>query len=131
MPDVYRKVNKWSAYIQETEDCFYTAGSDLAVDEAMVRFTGRSQETTTIPTKPDRLQGYCLRWLWHVHGKGPYGLVAQAWPAQGDDAGKRALLTPTQWVVTTLIGLLLAATYHVFLDNLFSSIRLFRALWKL
>ncbi|KZL63382.1 hypothetical protein CI238_13010 [Colletotrichum incanum] len=52
MPDVYRKVNEWSAYIQETGDSFYTAGSDLTVDEAMVRFTGRSQETTTIPTKP-------------------------------------------------------------------------------
>ncbi|KZL63507.1 pep1, partial [Colletotrichum incanum] len=35
MPDVYRKVNQWSAHIQETGDSFYTAGSDLTVDEAM------------------------------------------------------------------------------------------------
>ncbi|KAK1989719.1 hypothetical protein LX36DRAFT_546985, partial [Colletotrichum falcatum] len=78
MPDVYRKVNQWSAHIQETGDSLYTTGSDLTVDEAMVRFTGRSLETTTIPTKPIPTgykiwilaqSGYCIRWLWHVHGK--------------------------------------------------------------
>ncbi|KZL63383.1 hypothetical protein CI238_13016, partial [Colletotrichum incanum] len=52
MPDVYRKVNEWSAYIQETGDSFYTAGTDITVDEAMVRFTGRSFEIITVPTKP-------------------------------------------------------------------------------
>ncbi|KZL82807.1 hypothetical protein CI238_13145 [Colletotrichum incanum] len=136
MPDIYRKVNQWSAHIQETGDSFYTTGSDLTVNEAMVRFTGRSLETTTIPTKPIPTgykiwilaqSGYCIRWLWHVHRKGPYALVPQAQPAQ-PAAGKLALLTPTQQVVTTLISLLLAATYHVFLDNLFASIRLFRTL---
>ncbi|KZL88175.1 hypothetical protein CI238_13549, partial [Colletotrichum incanum] len=147
MPDVYRKVNQWSAHIQETGDSLYIPGSDLTVDEAMVRFTGRSLETTTIPTKPIPTgykiwilaqSGYCVRWLWHVHGKGPYALAPQAQPAQpsparstgpaGPAAGKLALLTPTQQVVTTLISLLPAATYHVFLDNLFASIRLFRTL---
>ncbi|KZL87254.1 tubulin beta [Colletotrichum incanum] len=127
-----------------------TTGSDLTVDEAMVRFEGRSLETTTIPTKPIPTgykiwilaqSGYCIRWLWHVHGKGPYALVPQAQPARrgrpaqsagpaGPATGKEALLTPTQQVVTTLISLLPAATYHVFLNNLFSSIRLFSALRK-
>ncbi|KAK2036885.1 hypothetical protein LZ31DRAFT_571145 [Colletotrichum somersetense] len=159
MPDVYRKVNQWSAHIQETGDFLYTTGSDLTVDEAMVRFTGRSLETTTIPTKPIPTgykiwilaqSGYCIRWLWHIHGKGPYALVPQAQPAQPartartartarsagragpaePAGGKLALLTPTQQVVTTLISLLPAATYHVFLDNLFASIRLFRTLRK-
>ncbi|KAK2005455.1 hypothetical protein LZ32DRAFT_504758, partial [Colletotrichum eremochloae] len=37
-------------------------------------------------------------------------------------------LTPTQRVVTTLVSLLPAVTYYVFLDNLFASIRLFRTL---
>ncbi|KAK7434448.1 AC transposable element-derived protein 4 [Colletotrichum acutatum] len=138
MPDVYRKVNQWSAHIQETGDSLYEPGSDLTVDEAMVRFTGRSLETTTIPTKPIPTgykiwilaqSGCCIRWLWHVHGKGPYALVPQARPA-GAAAGKLALLTPTQRVVTTLVSLLPAATYHVFLDNLFASIRLFRTLRK-
>ncbi|KZL86147.1 hypothetical protein CI238_13605, partial [Colletotrichum incanum] len=43
MPDVYQK---------ETGDSFYTAGTDLTVDKAMVRFTGRSLKTITVPTKP-------------------------------------------------------------------------------
>ncbi|KZL83344.1 hypothetical protein CI238_13105, partial [Colletotrichum incanum] len=76
--------------------------------------------------------GYCIRWLWHVHGKGPYALVPQAQSARParQTTGKLAQLTPTQQVVTTLISLLPAATYHVFLDNLFSSLRLFSTLQK-
>ncbi|KZL82901.1 hypothetical protein CI238_11996 [Colletotrichum incanum] len=137
MPDIYRKVNQWSVHIQETGDSFYILGSELAVDEDMVRFTGRSLETTTIPTKPTPTgfkiwilaqSGYCLRWLWHVHGKGPHGLVPQARPLPGSEAGPG--LIPTQRVVTTLVALLPAAIYHVFLDNLFASVRLFRALRK-
>ncbi|KAK0367484.1 hypothetical protein CLIM01_15159, partial [Colletotrichum limetticola] len=137
MPKVYQQVNEWSAHIQETGDRFYRAGSDLTVDEAMVRFTGRAVETTTIPTKPIPTgfkvwvlaqAGYSLRWLWHVHGDGPYGLVAQARPAAGDEEARRTALTPTQRVVTSLLSLLPLATYHVFLDNLFASVKLFRAL---
>jgi hypothetical protein len=37
-------------------------------------------------------------------------------------------LTPTQRVVTTLLTLLPLAVYHVFLDNLFASVKLFKAL---
>ncbi|KAF6781709.1 hypothetical protein CMUS01_16761, partial [Colletotrichum musicola] len=137
MPKVYRQVNEWSAHIQATGDSFYTPGSGLTVDEAMVRFTGRSVETTTVPNKPIPVgfkvwvlaqKGYCLRWLWHVHGQGPYGLVPQARPARGDEEAKKAALTPTQRVVTTLVALLPVAEYHVFLDNLFASVKLFRAL---
>ncbi|KAF6823512.1 hypothetical protein CPLU01_11372 [Colletotrichum plurivorum] len=135
MPKVYRQVNQWSSHIQEVGDSFYVAGSALAVDEAMVRFTGRSIEKTTVPNKPTPVgyrvwvlaqSGYFLRWLWHVHGKGPYGLVPQQRPQRTqktDDA-----LTPTQRVVTTLLTLLPLAEYHVFLDNLFASVKLFREL---
>ncbi|TKW57209.1 hypothetical protein CTA1_2255 [Colletotrichum tanaceti] len=52
MSATYRKVNEWSAHIQEAGESFFTTGSDLTVDKAMVRFTGRSRETTTIPIKP-------------------------------------------------------------------------------
>ncbi|KAF6795888.1 hypothetical protein CMUS01_15901 [Colletotrichum musicola] len=52
MPKVYRQVNGWSAHIQETGESFYAPGTGLTVDEAMVRFTGRSTETTTVPNKP-------------------------------------------------------------------------------
>ncbi|KNB04370.1 hypothetical protein FOXG_07320 [Fusarium oxysporum f. sp. lycopersici 4287] len=84
MPSVYRQVDRWSKHIQGTGDSMYVPGSDLTVDEAMVRFTGRSLETTTIPQKPTptgykvwvlRQSGYFVRWLWHVRGRGPCGLV--------------------------------------------------------
>ncbi|KAF6810668.1 hypothetical protein CSOJ01_06228 [Colletotrichum sojae] len=90
IPKVYRQVNGWSAHIQETGESFYTPGTGLTVDEAIVQFTGRSTETTTVPNKP----------------------------------------TPVDFkrVVTTLVALLPAAGYHVFLDNLFASVKLFRAL---
>ncbi|KAF6806132.1 hypothetical protein CSOJ01_09060 [Colletotrichum sojae] len=130
MPKVYRQVNGWSAHIQETGESFYTPGTGLTVDKAMVRFTGRSMETTTLPNKPTPVgfkvwvlaqKGYCLRSLWHVH-------VPQARQAWGNIEAKKAALTPTQRVVTTLVVLLPAAGYHVFLDNLFASVKLFRAL---
>uniref|UniRef100_L2FBM7 Pep1 n=1 Tax=Colletotrichum fructicola (strain Nara gc5) TaxID=1213859 RepID=L2FBM7_COLFN len=129
MPKVYRHVNGWSVHIKETGDSFYSPGSDLTVDEAMVRFTGRSMETTIVPTKPIPTNfkicilaqaRYCLRWLWHVQ-------VPQSAPAPTDDAVKQAAPTPTQRVFTTLLFLLPAAIYHVFL-NLFASVKLFRAL---
>lgn len=115
----------------------YVPGSDLTVDEAMVRFTGRSLETTTIPQKPTPTgykiwvlgqSGYFVRWLWHVHGRGPCGLVPQQCSRQGDEELAREHLTPTQRVVTTFLTLLPLAVYHVFLDNLFASVKLFKAL---
>lgn len=56
--------------------------------------------------------------------------MPQARPRAGDDAAKKAALTPTQRVVTTLLILLPPGIYHVFLDNLFASVKLFRALQK-
>ena len=52
MPKVYRQVNGWSEYIQRVCTELYIPGACLTVDECMVRFTGRSVETTTLPTKP-------------------------------------------------------------------------------
>ncbi|KAK2005478.1 hypothetical protein LZ32DRAFT_633571 [Colletotrichum eremochloae] len=138
MPKVYRQVNQWSTHIQEVGDSFFQPSSHLTVNEAIVRFTGRSLETTTIPSKPTPVRykvwvldqsGYFLRWLWHVHGKGPYGLVPQQRPrCQGNAEEALEHLTPTQRVVTTLITLLPVAIYHVFLDNLFASIN--QMTWK-
>ncbi|KAJ0129155.1 hypothetical protein HZ326_27747 [Fusarium oxysporum f. sp. albedinis] len=126
MPSVYRQVDRWSKHIpynlsklnytvQETGDFMYVPGSDLTVGEAMVRFTGRSLETTTIPQKPTPTGGPC-------------GLVPQQCSRQGDKEVAEEHLTPTQRVVTTLLTLLPLAVYHVFLDNLFASVKLFKAL---
>jgi hypothetical protein len=116
----------------------------------MVRFTGRSVETTTIPTKPIPTgykvwvvaeSGYFLRWLWHTHGKGPVGLTVRPQPRPRPRSSARTTkqateiasveepyLNPTQNVVLTLLKQLPPASYHVFLDNLFSSPDLFRVL---
>ncbi|KAG7408943.1 PiggyBac transposable element-derived protein 4 [Fusarium oxysporum f. sp. raphani] len=124
-------------HIQETGDSMYVPSSDLTVDEAMVRLTGRSLQTTTIPQKPASTgykiwvlgqSGYFVRWLWHVHGRGPCGLVPQQCSRQGDEEVAEEHLTPTQRVITTLLTLLPLAVYHVFLDNIFASEKLFKAL---
>jgi hypothetical protein len=60
-------------------------GRDLAVDEIIVRFEGRSKETTTVPNKPTPTgykvwgvaqRGFLILWNWHVPGakNGPIGV---------------------------------------------------------
>jgi hypothetical protein len=57
----------------------------LAVDEIIVRFEGRSKETTTVPNKPTPTgykvwgaaqRGFLLVWNWHIPGQrnGPLGV---------------------------------------------------------
>ena len=153
-PKPYRQVDAWSKHIQQASTDLYTPGNCVSIDEGMVRFTGRSIETTTLPTKPIPVgykvwilaqAGYFLRWIWHVHNSGPVGLTAtarsQRRPRQGTqrsndedavpvtevaDFGRG--LNPTQGVVVALLNLLQKATYHVFLDNLFPTPTLFRIL---
>jgi hypothetical protein len=119
----------------------YIPGTSIAVDELMVRYTGRSKETTTVPTKPIPTgfkawavaqRGYFLQWLWQPGS--PYGAI----PIKIGQKRKRNLTTkdpeylnPTQVVVPLLINRLAKQTYHVYLDNLFSSPKLFLALRKL
>jgi hypothetical protein len=95
----------------------------LAIDEAIARYTGRSKAITTIPNKPTPTgikiwvaaqRGFFLRWLYHQPGKkgGAFG------------ASKIKGLNATQSVVPTLLNQLPKATYHVYLDNLFTSTQL-------
>ncbi|KAJ0119381.1 Kinesin-like protein [Fusarium oxysporum f. sp. albedinis] len=46
------RVHTWSDHTQHISTVFYIPGTSIAVDECMVRFLGRSLETTTIPSKP-------------------------------------------------------------------------------
>jgi hypothetical protein len=93
------------------------------VDEAMARYTGKSKAITTIPNKPTPTgikiwvaaqRGFFLRWLYHQPGKkgGAFGVSK----IQG--------LNTTQSVVPTLLAQLPKASYHVYLDNLFTSTQL-------
>ena len=109
---------------------FWKPGRDVAVDEAIRRYTGRSKEITTIPGKPISTglkiwviaqRGFFLRWVFHRPGKkgGPVGVK------------KPKELNKTQSVVPHLLSLLPKATYHLYCDNLFTSVKLFEYLRKL
>ena len=128
----YLRIEKWSQHIQKTITTFYIPGSSIAVDECVQGFTGKSGLKTTIPNKPTpegikiwavAEKGILLRWLWHVPGQGAVGID----PATREEDKSRKL-TPTQSVVIALIKMLPNASYHVYLDNLFSSPALYKRL---
>jgi hypothetical protein len=102
-------------------------GQSVAVDEAIQRYTGRSHFVTTIPNKPTPTgikiwvvaqRGFFLRWVYHTPGKqgGAYQVK------------KPKDLNKTQAVVPHLLKSLPEATYHVYVDNLFTSPKLFEHL---
>ncbi|KAJ3454398.1 hypothetical protein MRS44_018292 [Fusarium solani] len=156
-------------------------GSHLAVDEGMIRYTGRDSQVTYIPGKPTDTGfkvwvvaqlGIFLRWIWHQPGAdyGPVGVerskrtrtaarggkggrgrgrggrgrrrgnasrereageadkVEEVIHVLTDDGDKVIALNSTQSVVIALINLLPKSTYHIFVDNLFSSPGLFLSL---
>ncbi|KAG5829131.1 hypothetical protein H9Q74_000798 [Fusarium xylarioides] len=133
---VYQKVNPWSNIIKLASNRLYFPGSFVAVDECMIRFTGRSGDTVKMPNKPIKEGfkiwaiaegGYFLNWLWHS----PQHILTSSQlhlQFQASSADNTITLNPTQSVVVSLLNTLRKATYHVFLDNLFSSPNLFRVL---
>lgn len=136
---VFDRTQQWSDHIQDTSLKLFKPGSHLAIDECMVRFLGRSNETTFVPNKPTprgfkiwaiAQQGYFLRWIWHIP-TAALGPVAKRAAIRKRKAEGLDLLNPTQSVVVALLNQLPKANYHVFLDNLFSSPNLFLALRKL
>ena len=115
----------------------------------MIGFEGRAYEKTTVPSKPTPTgfkvwvvaqQGFFWQWIWHTPRSMPAGIrrLREALQPQGSQRGKKRkavadterALNPTQAVVVSLLSRLPGAIYHVFLDNLFSSPHLFRALRK-
>jgi hypothetical protein len=104
---------------------FWIPGTDIAVDEGMERFQGRSQDNLTIPSKPQPIgfkvwctaqQGYTLHWIFHQKTKGPVGIK----PPKG--------LNPTNAVVVRSLEALPRQQYCVWLDNLFVSHKLLKYL---
>ncbi|KFA80204.1 hypothetical protein S40288_10073 [Stachybotrys chartarum IBT 40288] len=100
----------------------------------MIAFTGKSKLKLTIPTKPTTTgfkfwviaqRGYFLGWVGHrPHSKfGPAGK-----PPRAPRGSKNPALNPTQRVVPFLVKKLPSSSYHIFLDNLFSSPQLFTEL---
>lgn len=103
-------------------------------DELMVRFTGRSHDIITIPSKPIPTRykgwavaqkGFILSLLWHSKGFGPVGIPSKKIP-------KVLRKNKTTATVPHLLDLLpkrpRSSPYIVWLDNLFSSTKLFEHL---
>ncbi|KAM6514259.1 hypothetical protein FALCPG4_18906 [Fusarium falciforme] len=129
----------------------FLPGSHLAVDECMVRYTGKSEDTTVMKSKPNPMgfkiwviaqYGFFIQWLWHIkessHGAVGVEISTQKSSSQGrpskrrkvtvsapDTEDKPMTMNPTQAVVVALTNMLPKATYHVFVDNLFLSSGLF------
>ncbi|KFA53009.1 hypothetical protein S40293_05920 [Stachybotrys chartarum IBT 40293] len=128
------RISEWSDHIQSVSTQLFVPGIHLAVDEYMIRYTGRSTAKATIPRKPIPTgiklwvcaqEGYFLRWRVHIplsaRPRGPRGLL-------GTKRAQMAELAETQAVVLDLVTTLPIASYHVFFDNLFSTPQLIRAL---
>jgi hypothetical protein len=123
-----------STHFQSVNCSVWKPGRDLAVDEIIVRFEGRSKETTTIPNKPTPTgykvwgvaqKGFLLAWNWHIPGvkngpvgvRTPYELGGTKKAGNGGNKTQAVVLHLLKRLPTPLEG----SGYHVFLDNLFVS----------
>lgn len=88
-PEVFQCAQPWSEHIQYATTQLCGPGSHLAVDEGMIRYTGRNTEVTYVPGKPTDTGfkvwvvaqlGIFLRWIWHQPGAryGPVGIERTA-----------------------------------------------------
>lgn len=134
---VYHRVHEVSDAIRLSSLRFVEIPTEITVDEAMVRFTGRSREATIIKTKPTprgfkiwviATNGYFLGWIFHVNNVGPLGIPypknqpSRRLPHNASPA-EIALkaLNDTQKAVVQLVRQLPHQPYHLFMDNLFNT----------
>ena len=128
LPRPYSQVNEWADTLMAVSLAAVVVGSHIAVDEAIRGFEGQTKQRVTIKTKPTptglkiwivAIQGYILHWIWHMPGGvlGPVGWRRETKEEKKDPCR----VNPTQAVVVKLIEALPCQTYHVYLDNLFSS----------
>lgn len=131
---VFEKVNNFSLHLQEVSTIYWKLAAEISIDEAIVKFTGKSTDTVHIPAKPIPIgykvwvaadSGYFLRWSFHAKGTGPIGYDGSLYPG----------LAPTQGIVADLLGRLprppsTSHGYHCVMDNLFSTAELFELLRK-
>ena len=122
----FSKLEPLNTQLLKTCKALWHPGSELAVDEYMCRFTGRSKAKLTIPTKPIPTgikawaigeKGYFLHWFWHAKGDGPQGIGR---------VPKALNRNKTAAVVPALLKTLPQQDYPygVTLDNLFTSTKL-------
>ena len=126
----HEKVNPLAKLLLPAFQRYWKPATDVAIDECIEGFTGRTSDTVNIPTKPTPIgfkiwvladQGYVFDLLWHVKGdgkdEGPQGLHT-TWEKQG--------FSRTQAVVLELMSRMpnQGRGHAVHLDNLFTSAKL-------
>ncbi|KEY67451.1 hypothetical protein S7711_10002 [Stachybotrys chartarum IBT 7711] len=138
VPHPFSKVAEWSDIQQAASTRFWEPGTNIAVDEGIVPFQGRSRVTVDMRDKPDgegikvwQLSqcGYLLRWIWHIPGgdSGPVGVEFRRGGMHPNPTETKHLCA-TQAVVSALIESLHISTGNVYVDNLFSGVDLFTVL---
>jgi len=130
----HEKVDPLWKLLSSSFQRYWKPGRDLAIDECIEGFTGRTSDIVNIPTKPTPIgfkiwiladNGYVLDLLWHVKGdgkdQGPQGLRT-TWEEQG--------FSRTQAVVLELMTRMPneGKGHAVWLDNLFTSSKLLTTL---
>src|SRR5947208_1762341 len=126
----HEKVDPLAKLLLAAFQHYWKPATDVAIDECIEGFTGRTSDTVNIPTKPTPIrfkiwvladQGYVFDLLWHVKGdgkdQGPQGLHT-TWEKQG--------FSKTQAVVLELMTRMpnQGKGHAVHLDNLFTSSKL-------
>jgi hypothetical protein len=130
----HEKVDLLAKLLLPSFQHYWKPATNVAIDECIEGFTGRTSDTVHIPTKPTPIgfkiwvladQGYVFDILWHVKGdakdQGPQGLRAM-WEEKG--------FSKTQAVVLELMTRMpnQGKGHAVHLDNLFTSSKLLTTL---
>ncbi|EEU34869.1 uncharacterized protein NECHADRAFT_98099 [Fusarium vanettenii 77-13-4] len=130
-PIVFQCVELWSQHIQLATTELCNPGSHLAVDEGMIRYTGRNKQVTYVPNKPIDIGlkvwiaaqlGLFTRWIWHQPGAkyGPVGVerkkpASQRGRRKGKGRGSQRRTSSAPFVSTATVqlvqlGLIVAST---------------------
>jgi hypothetical protein len=121
-----------NSFIQSQSLKFWIPGRNVAVDEFMIRFTGRSHDIITIPSKPIPTgykgwavaqKGFILSWLWHSKGSRLVGIKKIP-----KVLGKNKIAATVPHLLDLFPKRLRDSPYIVWLDNLFSNTKLFEYL---
>jgi hypothetical protein len=128
----FEKMEPLADQVQANFQRWAVLATDVAIDEMMVKFKGRSKDTVRMRDKPIKEgykvfalseHGYTWAFLFCSRGLGPVGL--RPW-ANVRDLG----FSKTDQAVIQLAASLPSRTFsfNIFFDNLFSNVPLFHAL---
>lgn len=136
------KIEPVASIIRTNCSLHWVPASHISIDEAMLPFCGRSEDTLKMKNKPIEQGfkvwvlgdlGYVYNWLWFSghEKKGTEVIGLKSWKYQVDSEGTVASFAPTYAVVIYLAQLLVASFNRVFvliLDNLFLNVNVARVL---